>query len=61
MSLDGGYIRSDIAPEKTVKRGQAPVRQSKLSEVELVPVEQDGLLFLVFFIKLTGFQKGHER
>ena len=59
--MDGGYIRSDIAPEKTVKGDKPRCGRSNLSEVELVPVEQDGLLFLVFFIELTGFQKGHER
>ena len=50
MSLVGGYIRNDIAPEKDGKKGTSPgVADQVLSEVELVPVEQDGLLFLVFF------------
>lgn len=32
MSLVGGYIRNDIAPEKDKKRGQAPMWQIKFCQ-----------------------------
>lgn len=53
MTLNGGYIRNDIA-ENDGKKDGPPSRRPEPSEQKPVPVEQDGLLFLMFFIELPG-------
>lgn len=59
MSLMGGYIRNDIT--KNGKKHKLLFWRREPSEQKLVPIKKDGLLFLVFFIELSGLQKGHEQ
>ena len=60
MSLTGGYIRNDIA-ENGGKKHKLLFWRREPSEQKLVPIKQDGLLFLVCFIELSGLQKGQEQ